>query len=54
MGKFVYVVEGSYDDKGSFQGVLEYQDVQPFFEIDGNANLYIIEDVNNLSMLFWT
>ncbi|NRG67913.1 DUF438 domain-containing protein [Streptococcus suis] len=38
MGKFVYVVyKAVRDDRGEFQGVLEYvQDVQPFFDIDSD------------------
>ena len=38
MGKFVYVVyKAVRDQKGEFQGVLEYvQDIQPFFELDSD------------------
>ena len=36
LGKFVYVTYAAVrDDKGDFQGVLEYvQDIQPFFELE--------------------
>ena len=38
LGKFVYVTYAAVrDDKGDFQGVLEYvQDIQPFFELDSD------------------
>ena len=40
LGKFVYVTYAAVrDDKGDFQGVLEYvQDIQPFFELKSDLN----------------
>ena len=40
LGKFVYVTYAAVrDDKGDFQGVLEYvQDIQPFFELESDLN----------------
>ena len=40
LGKFVYVTYAAVrDDKGDFQGVLEYvQDIQPFFELGSDLN----------------
>ena len=42
LGKFVYVTYAAVrDDKGDFQGVLEYvQDIQPFFELDSDLKGY--------------
>ena len=38
LGKFVYVTYAAVrDDKGDFQGVLEYvQDIKPFFELESD------------------
>ena len=53
LGKFVYVTYAAVrDDKGDFQGVLEYvQDIKPFFELESDLKKILIKKLAVLRLL---